>query len=146
MKVKVAIVGAGIGGLAAAAFLHQRGIRSTVYEQACELTEVGAGLVIAPNAARLVRRLGGATFLDEQAVCLDVGWEFRRWQDGRVLSSERLTNTCRALYGEDTYTAHRADLLGAIQAAVPKQYIRLGKKCVHVEIEARSSAFDLRRW
>lgn len=135
MNVKVAIVGAGIGGLAAAAFLHQRGIRSTVYEQASELTEVGAGLVIAPNAARLVRRLGGATFLDEQAVCLDVGWEFRRWQDGRVLSSERLTNTCRALYGEDTYTAHRADLLGAIQAAVPKRNIRLGKKCVHVEIE-----------
>ena len=69
MNVKVAIVGAGIGGLAAAAFLHQRGIRSTVYEQASELTEVGAGLVTPPNAARLVRRLGGATFLDERACC-----------------------------------------------------------------------------
>jgi salicylate hydroxylase len=133
MNRNIAIVGAGIGGLATAAFLHQFGVGSTVYEQAPALTDIGAGLVNAPNAARLVRRLGGAAFLDEQAVRLEVGWEFRRWEDGRVLSSERLTDVCRQLYGEDTYTAHRADLLDAIKAAVPAHDIRLSKQCVRVE-------------
>jgi salicylate hydroxylase len=53
---KIAIVGGGIGGLAAAAFLNQSGLSATVYEQARELREIGAGLVVAPNMARLLRR------------------------------------------------------------------------------------------
>src|SRR5262249_57489053 len=54
---RVAVVGGGIGGLAAAAFLRRAGLAATVYEQASALGEVGAGLVVAPNAARLLRRL-----------------------------------------------------------------------------------------
>ncbi|MFD3505311.1 FAD-dependent monooxygenase [Streptomyces sp. NPDC058678] len=55
---RVAVVGGGIGGLATAAFLHRAGIASTVYEQAPALAEVGAGLVVSPNAVRLLRSLG----------------------------------------------------------------------------------------
>jgi salicylate hydroxylase len=55
---RIAIVGGGIGGLATAALLRRAGLQAVVYEQATALTEVGAGLVIAPNAARLLRRLG----------------------------------------------------------------------------------------
>ena len=57
-KLRVAVVGGGIGGLATAGFLHRAGLDVTVYEQAAMLTEVGAGLVVAPNAARLLRSLG----------------------------------------------------------------------------------------
>ncbi len=52
----VAIVGGGIGGVAAAAFLQRAGMPAI--EHAAELKEVGAGLVLAPNAVRLLRRLG----------------------------------------------------------------------------------------
>src|ERR671910_1526929 len=114
---RVAIVGGGIGGLAAAAFLHRAGLSSVVYEQAPELKEVGAGLVLAPNAVRLLRRLGAMDQLQHRAVPLDVGWEFRRWEDGRILSAENLAISCERLYGERTYTAHRADLQNAISAA-----------------------------
>lgn len=126
---RIAIVGGGIGGLAAAAFLHQAGLNCTVYEQAAELREVGAGLVTAPNAARLLRRLGVLESFARRAVRLEVGWEFRRWQDGTVLSAEHLAGACERLYGEHTYTVHRADLLDAVKSAVPPGTIRLGWRC-----------------
>ena len=58
MTLRIAVVGGGIAGLAAAGFLHRAGLRATVYEQATRISEVGAGLVVAPNAVRLLRRLG----------------------------------------------------------------------------------------
>ncbi|WP_218577108.1 FAD-dependent monooxygenase [Phytohabitans rumicis] len=132
---KFAILGGGIGGLAAAAFLRAKGLDSDVYEQADALTEVGAGLVIAPNAARLLRRLGVLDRFIERAVQMEIGWEFRRWDNGAVLSAESLEEECMRLYGEHTYTAHRADLLDALRSAVPEHSIHLGKRCVSVEFE-----------
>jgi salicylate hydroxylase len=136
----IAIVGGGIGGLAAAAFLHRAGLPSVVYEQAGELREVGAGLVLTPNAVRLLRRLGVLGELAGRAVPIDVGWEFRRWEDGRVLSAEDLAGSCERLYGERTYTAHRADLHNAIAAAVPPGTIRLGAACTGVSIRRGGGA------
>lgn len=130
---EIAIVGGGIGGLAAAAFLHRAGVPSSVYEQASELKEVGAGVVVAPNATRLLRRLGVLDEFRERAVRLDVGWEFRRWADGSVLSAEDLAAACERLYGEHTYTAHRADLLDVIGSAVPFGTISLGRRCVGLD-------------
>lgn len=130
---RIAILGGGIGGLATAGFLHRAGLPATVYEQAPELGAVGAGLVVSPNAVRLLRRLGHIDAFLEKAVALDVGWEFRRWQDGEVLSAEQLTGKCEELYGERTYVAHRADLLDAVKAAVPPEWLSLGKRCVEVE-------------
>ncbi|RYY51248.1 MAG: salicylate 1-monooxygenase [Actinomycetales bacterium] len=129
---RVAVVGGGIGGMAAAAFLHRAGIAVTVFEQARELGEVGAGVVVAPNAVRLLRRLGGGGRLQDLGVRMEVGWEFRRWQDGRVISAEDLDEACERLYGEHTYTMHRADLLDTVRAAVPEEVVRLGARCVGV--------------
>ena len=137
---EIAIIGGGIGGLAAAAFLRRAGLRATVYEQAGRLGEVGAGVVVAPNAARLLRALGVLGALERRAVPLAVGWEFRRWQDGQVLSAEDLATRCARLYGERTYTAHRADLLAAISRAVPAQDVRLGKRCVGLDSAGLDSA------
>lgn len=131
----IAILGGGIGGLATAAFLHRAGIDAVVYEQAPQLSEVGAGLVVAPNVVRLLRRLGVLEHFQRTAVKLDVGWEFRRWEDGRVLSAENLAEACERLYGEPTYSAHRADLLESIRSAVPESAIRLGKRAVSVSVD-----------
>jgi len=132
---QIAVLGGGIGGLAAAAFLHRAGLAATVYEQATALTEVGAGLVVAPNAARLLRRLGVLDAFREDAVALTVGWEFRRWEDGTVLSAEDLAVRCEELYGEETYTAHRAHLLDVIRSAVSPGCVRLGKRAVSVSLD-----------
>ena len=125
---RVAIVGGGLGGLAAAAFLHQAGVPAVVYEQARELREVGAGIMVPPNAARMLRRLGMLGVLSARAVRLDIGWEFRRWRDGAVLSAQDLAAHSGRLYGEHTYTVHRADLLDVIKQAVPADAVKLGKR------------------
>jgi len=133
---RVAIVGGGLGGLAAAAFLHQAGVPAVVYEQARELREVGAGIMVPPNAARMLRRLGVLGVLSERAVRLNIGWEFRRWQDGMVLSAQDLAANSGRLYGEHTYTVHRADLLDVIKHAVPADAVRLGKRLEHFSTSA----------
>lgn len=134
---RIAVVGGGIGGLAAAGFLRRAGLTATVYEQAPALGEVGAGLVAAPNAVRLLRRLGVMERFLSRAVSLDWGWELRRWADGTVLSVERLTGVCERLYGERTYVIHRADLLDTVRSAVPGRWIRLGARCTSVEAAGR---------
>src|ERR671915_261697 len=133
---RIAVVGGGIGGLAACAFLHRAGLAATVYEQAPQLTEVGAGLVVAPNAVRLLRRLGVMPHFLSRAVPLEWGWEFRRWENGAVLSAERLAGVCERLYGERTYVTHRADLLDGIKAAVPDKWVRLGARCTEVALHS----------
>ena len=58
MRQKILIIGAGIGGLTAALALMDRGFDVTVYEQASELAEVGAGLQISPNGSAVLASLG----------------------------------------------------------------------------------------
>ena len=82
--ISVAIIGGGIGGLAAASSLLRVGIDVHVYEQAKELTEVGAGIQISPNASRILHRLSLAEALADMGV-EPLAWHQRRWDDGRTL-------------------------------------------------------------
>ncbi|MCW8379695.1 FAD-dependent monooxygenase [Streptomyces justiciae] len=129
-RVRVAVVGGGIGGMAAAAFLRRAGVSAEVFEQARELREAGAGLVLAPNAARLVRRLDTAVALEDVGVALQRGSEFRRWADGTELFSLELGEVSRRRYGEDTWTLHRSDLLKVLRSALPADRVHLGRRCV----------------
>jgi salicylate hydroxylase len=129
---RVAVAGGGIGGLATAAFLRRAGIRTAVYEQTPALREIGAGLVVAPNLVRLLRRLDLHEGLTRVGVRLEIGWEFRRWQNGEVLFSQRLDDSA-AMYGEDTWVVHRADLLELLRSAVPAEDLHLGVRAVGVE-------------
>jgi salicylate hydroxylase len=124
---KVAIIGGGIGGLCAAHCMRAEGVEATVYEQARELREVGAGLRITPNATRILERLGLAQALASCAVRTEK-LVYRRWQDGRILASQELGERIQSRYGAPYYHLHRADLHQAIAAGVAAQ-IRLGKKC-----------------
>jgi len=80
----IAIIGGGIGGLAAALSLVKAGFDAHVYEQAPELREVGAGIVVSPNATRILDRLGLSAALAQSSV-RPLAWHERRWDDGRTL-------------------------------------------------------------
>jgi salicylate hydroxylase len=130
---RVAIVGGGIGGLAAALFCKRAGVRDvSVFEQSKELREIGAGIQVAPNAVRLLRRLGLGDALADVAVCLEGGWEFRRWEDGRVLFSQPLGDASERMFGEPYYVVHRGHLLDLLHDAVPDEWIHLGHRCVAI--------------
>jgi salicylate hydroxylase len=130
---RIAIVGGGLGGLAAALFLRKAGLDAIVYEQAPELREVGAGIVVAPNMVRPLAKLGLAAELPEFAVRLEAAWEFRRWRDGRVLFVQPMGEACERLYGASCYVAHRADLLAMLQRALPPRWLRLDHRCLALE-------------
>ena len=59
-KLNIGIIGGGIGGVGAAVALHRAGIEATVYERATELREVGAGMMLWPNATRVLKGTGSA--------------------------------------------------------------------------------------
>ena len=136
---RIAIVGGGLGGLAAALFLRKAGLEATVYEQAAELREVGAGIVVSPNMVRPLASLGLAEKLPAFAVGLEAAWEFRNWRDGRVLFSQPMGEECERLYGAHCYVAHRADLMALFLQALPPQQLRLDQRCVAVEQNEREA-------
>ena len=128
----IAVIGAGLGGLTAAVALHRSGFDVRVYEQAPALTEVGGGINMGPNAARVLYRLelGGA--LDREAV-RPLSTHQRRWQDGRTLQRAPLNPRCEELYGAPHLTVHRADLLAIIASGFPADRVHLGHRLVGLE-------------
>ena len=78
-RLSVGIVGGGIGGLAAALSLLQRGFDIHVYEQARDFAEVGARIQVSPNASRVLHRLGLGDALARMGV-RPLAWRQRRWQ------------------------------------------------------------------
>ena len=128
----IAVIGAGLGGLTAAVALHRAGFDVHVYEQAPALTEVGGGINMGPNAARVLYRLGLGDALDREAV-RPLSTHQRRWQDGRTLQRAPLNPRCEELYGAPHLTVHRADLLAIIASGFPADRVHLGHRLVGLE-------------
>src|SRR5437763_9890239 len=124
---RIAIIGACIGGLTAALSLRQRGFAVEVYDQAPELTHIGGGINMGPNAARVLRGLGLGPRIESEGV-LPLTFHQRRWQDGRTLQYGPINPDCERLYGAPHVTIHRADLLAAIYGALPKEHLHLGHR------------------
>jgi 2-polyprenyl-6-methoxyphenol hydroxylase-like FAD-dependent oxidoreductase len=125
---RVAIVGGGIGGVAAANALWQRGIEAHVYEQAPVLKEVGAGVALHPNGARMLRKLG---FGEE------VARYGARWLDPRFLRQDGTLVAPWWPIGEppavEIYGMHRADLLQILLDRLPPEVIHADHRCVGFE-------------
>jgi salicylate hydroxylase/6-hydroxynicotinate 3-monooxygenase len=64
----IAIVGAGMGGLATAAALRRVGIDATVYEQAAQFARIGAGIQIGCNAMKVLRKFGARSAIARAVV------------------------------------------------------------------------------
>ncbi len=119
---EIAVVGAGVGGLAAGLALAQRGARVTVYEAAPALGEVGAGLQVGPNSVAVLEALG-LRDAAESVASLPEAIELRDGLSGRRVARLPLGAACAARYGRPFWQFHRADLLavlaqGAAEAGV----------------------------
>src|SRR5262245_19474634 len=115
--------------MTAAVALYQAGFDVDVYEQAPEVTEVGGGINMGPNAVRILYRLGLGPALDREAV-RPASIHQRRWQDGRTLQRAPLNPRCEELYGAPHLTVHRADLLSIIASGFPSERVHLAHRVI----------------
>ncbi len=126
-KLRIAIIGAGIGGLAAAALLKRAGHDVNVYEQAPRFARVGAGIQMAPNAVKVLRKLGVEAQLVRSAFQSEFALS-RQWNTGEITSKLPLGHSVEERFGVPYLFLHRADLHAAIASAVPAGVVQLGRK------------------
>lgn len=113
----ILVVGAGIGGLSAALALQRQGFRASLYERASAPNELGAGVLMTPNAIHGLKFLG----VNDQVTVSSSrsrGHEYRHYRTGEVLQRRPTAEAYAASYGAGVYYVHRADLHGALLAAV----------------------------
>lgn len=110
---EIAVVGAGIGGLAAAVALANRRARVRVFEAAPALGEVGAGLQIAPNGVAVLEALG-LRAAAERVASRPEAIELRDHRDGRLVARVPLGDAIIARHGRPYWQLHRADLLAVL--------------------------------
>ena len=128
-RLKAAVVGGGIGGLATANAMLRRGIDVTVWEQVDPLGEIGTGLSLFPNGRRQLERMGLSSALTEVGARIGEGSAFYR-MDGTFVSRVTTTDSSgwNGLYG-----MHRADLLRVLAGGLPSAVIRSGHRCIEFD-------------
>lgn len=114
---QVVIVGAGLGGLTASLALLRSGFRVSVFEQAAELGEVGAGVTITPNGVHVLNHLLGREVMARVARTPAAG-AIKHYRTGAILVDTNRGNRMQEQYGAPYCQAHRADLHGALADAV----------------------------
>jgi salicylate hydroxylase len=123
----MAIVGAGIGGLSLGLALRERGLQAEVFEQAGELTEIGAAIALSANATREYARLG---LVDGLAAVSTIPTEliYRHWQDGSRVAAHPMSNhdAYVSRFGAPYFGIHRADLQKTLSVAFGVDHLHLG--------------------
>jgi salicylate hydroxylase len=129
---RIAIIGAGIGGLTLAIALRQYGIHVDIYEQTGELREVGAAVALSANATRALEPFGVTAQIAAR------GFEvsaliYRDGRSGRLIGRHQMGAAYRQRFAGPFLGIHRADLQAILSAAVGLDRITLRKRLVDVE-------------
>lgn len=128
-KLKVGIVGGGIGGVALASTLRKQGIETRLFERAPAFGEVGAGIQMTPNAVKVLRALGIFDEL-EKISFLPRNIIGRNWRTGREMWRTPLSEDCPRLYGAPFFHVHRADLHRILLETVDLSQTQLSTQCI----------------
>ena len=130
---RVAIVGAGIGGLSLGLALRERGIQADIFEQATELTEVGAAIALSANSIREYTRLG---LTPELAIRSTMPSEliYRHWQDGSRIAAHPVGEGSwyADRFGAPYLGIHRADLQRTLSNGFDSNHLHLGCRLVNL--------------
>jgi salicylate hydroxylase len=128
-RLRVVIVGGGIGGLFAARALITHGVDASVYEQAPALGEIGAGVYITPNAVRQMQRVGLGPAVEKWGAL--VGPQSRYFRhDGSPIAPVQVTD---ASGWSANYGMHRADLVDFLAASLPSNIVHCGHRAIGFE-------------
>jgi 2-polyprenyl-6-methoxyphenol hydroxylase-like FAD-dependent oxidoreductase len=131
-KPSIAIIGAGMGGLAAAAALRMAGFDVRVYEQAAHFERIGAGVQMMPNSMKVLRRLGIDDRL-RQTSFMPRSHLNRLWDTGEIIRELPMPET---LFGAPYLCMHRAELHSALVSILPMAIIHLNRKLTGLDQKA----------
>lgn len=137
-KLRVGIIGGGIGGVALARSLQQQDIDFHLFERAAAFGEVGAGVQMTPNAVKVLKALGLAESL-QQVGFLPEAMVGLNWESAHELFRTPLKSTCPDLYGAEFYHVHRADLHTMLVADIPTEKVTFNAQCTDLQQNARSA-------
>ncbi|MBP2703835.1 FAD-dependent monooxygenase [Microbispora sp. RL4-1S] len=126
---RIAVVGAGLGGVPAAVGLYRRGHEVTVYERGAELREAGTAVVIMPNGARALDELGLGDHLRDQVMPAVSGG--LRDRHGRPLLVTDVAEAQRAI--GTSVAVSRTELHRALRAPLPAELVRTGTPVQRLE-------------
>ncbi len=125
----VVVIGGGIGGLFAANALIAHGLRVSVYEQAPNLGEVGAGVFLTPNSVRQLQRVGLGPAVEKWGARVGPNSRYFR-HDGTPIAPVQVTDSSG---WNATFGMHRADLVEMLAAALPPEAMHTGHRCCGFE-------------
>jgi 6-hydroxynicotinate 3-monooxygenase len=123
-NLSIAVIGAGIGGLATAAALRRVGIKVTVYEQARRFARIGAGIQMGCNAMKVLRAFGLEPSL-RAATFYPRSWNNKNFDTGEVRFDMLLGPVAEERYGAPYLLGHRGDLHSALLGTLPSGALRL---------------------
>ena len=124
---RIAVVGAGLGGLTVAGLLQRAGFTVKVYEQAPAFSRIGAGIHLSSNVMLVMRRLGIERALSDIGLHPDA-FVSRQWDTGEILFELPLDAASEARYGAPYINVHRADLHAVLESALANGTVEFGRK------------------
>jgi 6-hydroxynicotinate 3-monooxygenase len=129
---RIAVIGAGLGGAAAAALLHQAGFNVRLYEQAPAFSRLGAGIHLGPNVMKVMAKIGIEDALNQTGSHPDY-WYSRDWKTGEEVAKIPLGDYAVKHYGSSYLTVHRGDFHALMIEAIPDGVLSFGKRLSSVD-------------
>jgi 6-hydroxynicotinate 3-monooxygenase len=131
-RTRIAVVGAGLGGLTVAGFLQRAGFSATVYEQAPTFSRIGAGIILSANATKVLRRLGLEQDLTEVGIKAEC-YISRAWDTGTTQYEIYFDAASEQRFGGPYLNVHRGDLHGVLEKAVAPGSIAFDHRLVDLQ-------------
>lgn len=129
---RIAVVGAGLGGLTAAGFLQRAGFAVSVYEQAPSFSRIGAGIILSANVMKVLRRLGIERALVETGI-KPHSYISRDWDTGETLYEIVFDAASEEHYGGAYLNVHRGDLHRVLERVVTPGTIAFDHRLVGLD-------------
>jgi 6-hydroxynicotinate 3-monooxygenase len=134
---RIAVIGAGLGGLTVAAYLQRAGFPVTVYEQTASFARIGAGIVMGANAVKPLAGLGLGPGLVAAGIKPDT-FLSRAWDTGETLYELVLDPASEQRFGGPFLNIHRADLHDLLQSALKPGTIRFDHRLAGLDETAHA--------
>jgi 6-hydroxynicotinate 3-monooxygenase len=129
---RIAVVGAGLGGLSAAGFLQRAGFDVTIYEQAPSFSRIGAGIILSANVMKALRRLGAEGALVEAGI-KPHSYISRAWDSGERMYEIIFDAASEERFGGPYLNIHRGDLHAVLEHVVTPGTIKFNARLIDLQ-------------